>query len=148
VCPAARVTWPGGPRDPERVLLKPHHTHFALTPGDHWGAETAVLFDLAAALSEGVPSLALLANGGTVAREEVRHNVRQGREIVVIQGSGRLADAIAAALRSETEPDGDLAALAQAGRITLFDIAAGPEALAALIRGKFRSAAMGIAALR
>lgn len=87
-------------------------------------------------LSEGVPSLALLANGGSVAREEVCYNARQGRDVVVIRGSGRLADAIAAAVRGVTEPDDDLATVVREGRITLFDIAAGPDALAALVRQK------------
>lgn len=139
------ATWPGRiPRwlppwlfDRGRVPLEPHHTHFALTDGDHWGAETKTMFALAAALSEGVPSVAVLANGGLIARDEMLHNVRQGREIIVIANSGRLADEIAAAITGDTEtPDHGIAAIVQDGRITLFNIAAGPEALASLVRQK------------
>jgi len=137
VCPEALVSWPGGPTGKDRVPLEPHHTHFVLTDGDHWGAETETMFALAAALSNGMPSVAVLANGGPVARDEMLHNVRQGREIIVIAGSGRLADEIAAAVGGDTEPpDDEIAAIVRDGRITLFDIADGPEALAALVRQK------------
>ena len=136
VCPAALVTWPGSPTGKDRVPLEPHHTHFVLTDGDYWGAETETMFALAAALSNGIPFVAVLANGGPVARDEMLHNVRQGREIIVIRGSGRLADEIAAAILGDTEPPDEIAAIVRDGRITLFDIADGPEALAALVRQK------------
>lgn len=153
VCPADLVSWPGrvlsppvlstaegsrgGPADDARVPLEPNHTHFVLTDGDHWGTETETTFALAAALSEGVPSVAVLVNGGPVARDEVLHNVRQGREIMVIRGSGRLADEIAAAVAGGMEPpDHEVVAIVRDGRITLFDMADGPEALAALVRQK------------
>jgi len=137
VCPAALVTWPGGPADDARVPLEPNHTHFVLTDGDRWGAETETMFALAAALSNGIPSVAVLANGGSIARDEVLHHVRQGREIIVIRGSGRLADEIAAAVGGGTEPpDDEVAAIVRNGCIAVFDIADGPEALAALVRQK------------
>jgi hypothetical protein len=95
------------------------------------------MFALAAALSDRAPSLAILANGGAIARAEALANVRQGREIIVIAGSGRLADVIAAAVVGKTEPpDEDIATIVQSGRVTLFDIADESEALAALIRRK------------
>ena len=137
VCPAALVTWSGGPQGEGHVPLEPNHTHFVLTGGDHWGAGTEIMFALAAALSEGAPSVAVLANGGPIARDEVLHNVRQGREIIVIRGSGRLADEIAAAVGGGVKPpDDEVAPIVRNGRIALFDIADGPEALAALLRQK------------
>jgi len=139
VCPAALVTWPGGPTGTGLVPLEPNHTHFVLTEGVSWGDETETMFALLAALSEGVPSIALLANGGLIARDETLRNVRQGREVIVIRGSGRLADEIAAAAARDTKPaDGDdeIAAIVRDGRIALFDIGDGTEALAALIRRK------------
>jgi len=145
VCPAALVSWPGralsppkgGPAGDGLVPLEPNHTHFVLTPSDAWGDETETMFALAAALSDGVPSVAILANGGSIARDEVLRNVRQGREIIVIRGSGRLADVIAAAVAGGVEPpDDEITAIVREGRITLFDIGDEPEALAALIRRK------------
>ena len=160
VCPATLVSWPGGPSGSDLVPLEPNHTHFVLTDGEHWGAETEAMFALAAALSrDGLPSLAILANGGPIAYDEVLQDIRQGREIIVIRGSGRLADAIAAAVAgddersriravglhlaslrersSDNEPsDDELAAIVREGHITLFDITGEPAALATLIRRK------------
>lgn len=136
VCPAALVCWPEGPTGPGRVPLEPNHTHFVLTPGDRWGDETETMFALAATLSSGSPSLAILINGGTVARQEMVYNVRQGREIIVIQGSGRLADAIAAAVAGKTPQDGEIAFILGKGHITLLDVHENPTVLASQIRRK------------
>jgi len=145
VAVARRVTWSSRiprwlPRwlfDRGRGPLEPHHTHFVLTDGDHWGAETETMFALAAALSEGVPSVAVLANGGLIARDETLQNVRQGREIIVIRGSGRLADELAAVVRGEAEPsDAGVAEIVRDGRITLFEISQTPSALADLVAQK------------
>jgi hypothetical protein len=139
---ARLVTWPGRipwwlPRwlfDRSRGSLEPHHTHFVLTDGDRWGAETGTMFTLAAALSAGVPSVAVLASGGLIAREETLHNVRQGREIIVIAGSGRFADELAAVVRGEAEPaDAGVAEVVREGRITLFEVGQTPSALADLV---------------
>ena len=137
VCPEALVTWPDGPAGEDLVPLEPNHTHFVLTDGDHWGAETETMFALATALSEGVPSVSVLANGGLIARDEVLHNVRQRREIIVIADSGRLADELTAVMRRETEPaDAGMAEVLRDGRITLFEISQTPSALADLIAQK------------
>ena len=144
VCPAALVTWPGGPTGTGLVPLESNHTHFVLTEGASWGDETETMFALVAALSDGVPSLALLVNGGLIARDETLRNVRQGREVIVIRGSGRLADDIAAVIAGEAEPpDEEIATIVRDGRITLFDIADGPEALGTLIRRKLFGASEG-----
>jgi len=137
VCPAALVSWPGGSADDHLTPLEPHHTHFVLTPGQRWGAETETMFALAAALSASAPSLAVLVNGGSIARHEMLYNVHQKREIIVLQGSGRLADLIAAVVNGDmAPPDDEIATIVQDGRITVFDIARGPKALATLIRWK------------
>ena len=147
VAVARLVTWPGRipdrlPRwlfDRGRAPLEPHHTHFVLTDGNHWGAETETMFALAAALSEGVPSVAVLANGGLIAQDETLHNVRQGREIIVIAGSGRFADELAAVARCEAEPaDAGVAEIVRKGRITLFDLSASPAELVELLKHKLK----------
>lgn len=137
VCPAALVTWPDGPAGEDLASLEPNHTHFVLTDGDHWGAETETMFALATGLSEGTPSVSVLANGGPISRDEVLHNVRQRREIIVIAGSGRLADELTAVVRREAEPaDADMAKVLRDGRITLFEISQAPSALADLVAQK------------
>jgi hypothetical protein len=50
-------------------------------------------------LARGRPSLTIVANGGSVTLDEVRMNLQQRRPMLVIEGSGRAADALLAAMR-------------------------------------------------
>jgi len=135
VCPAALVSWPGGPVGLNLVPLEPHHTHFALVPGARWGDENEKLQDLATVLSQGVLSLTVLANGGKISRDDVLRSARAKREIIVLRGSGLLADELAASITVGTEPpDDEAAAIVRSGHLTLFEVTDGPEALVALIR--------------
>ena len=98
VAPAGVVTYPGkssAMSGSESVPLDPNHSHFVLVETDKWGGETETMYELAKALSADRPSVAVLINGGSIAKSEVLHNVRQRRPIIVIEGSGRLADEIA-----------------------------------------------------
>ncbi len=133
VCPAAQVTWPQGPQDARRVPLEPHHTHFVLTPGQNWGEETFYLFALAQALNRTIPSLALLVDGGPVSLEEVRYNVRQVRPLLVVRGSGRLADALWQA-RQGRAPSGLPSEVVRYDRLFFIDLEQGPQALAEIVR--------------
>jgi SLOG in TRPM, prokaryote len=137
------VTWPGAnPRrsGQNRVPLEPHHSHFALVAGEHWGDETALMYALTTALGDGLPSIAVIASGGAVARNEVLINVRQGRELIVIAGSGRFADELASVLRGEAKPaDMGVEEIVRDGRITLYEIHQPATALADLLRRKVRT---------
>jgi hypothetical protein len=141
VAAAACVTWPGRVPgwfrwrlDRGRVPLEPHHTHFMLVQGNHWGDETPTMLALADALSAGSPSVALLAGGGAVARQEVMGDVRAGREVVALAGTGRLADELATLARGEAKPS-DAAAdeIVRSQRLTLFDMDRPPAELANLL---------------
>jgi hypothetical protein len=137
VCPAALVSWPGGSVGEPRVPLEPNHSHFVFTPGDRWGGETQTMFALADALSNGVPSLAILINGGPISRHEVLHNIRQKREVIVIRGSGRLADQIGAAWDApDRVVNTELAKMAAYPGLILLDIGGSPAELASLIHSK------------
>lgn len=124
VAPASKVSYPGGPEPASGLVpLEPNHTHFVLAEGADWGSETATLFSLVDALmvktvvtrrgprkpkttSEKVPGLAILAGGGTVSREEALRAVRLQLPLIVVHGSGGLADEIAAAWKQKaTLPD-------------------------------------------
>ncbi|MGF1569066.1 MAG: hypothetical protein ACFCVD_13520 [Nodosilinea sp.] len=95
--------------DNSRHALEPNHTNFFLIPGDDWGSESPWLAELASQLSNGQPTLTILINGGKVAFTDLQANLAMGRPAVVLGGSGRLADIIAAAAGStphpETSPD-------------------------------------------
>lgn len=136
------VSWPGKPpawypssQPTDLAPLEPHHSHFVLIEGSEWGDETQTMSALCAALSQGISSLMVIANGGNVLRKEVLNNVRQGREILVITSSGRFADELASVVRGEAPPaNADVAEIARDGRITLFDLRRQPAELADLVR--------------
>ena len=101
--------------------------------------------DLATHLAAQAPSLVLLANGGEVALQDIEWNVREGREIIVLDGSGRLADEIAAAVRQGERKTRFMrgrkkrvATLARQGRMTLFDLSAPPAELIELLRRRLK----------
>ena len=57
------------------------------------------MYWLFGALAEGRPSVAIVANGGGITLNEVESNVRAGRRIILIEGSGRAADALVSLVR-------------------------------------------------
>jgi hypothetical protein len=119
----------------ERSDLEPHHSHFVLTTGEHWGDETATMYALIAALSAKVPSVAIFAGGGGITRAEALANARQKRPSIVLAGSGRFADELSAVVRGEATPaKDDVSEIVQAGNISLFDLRQPPEQLAALVK--------------
>ncbi len=127
VAPAGCVTYPGKPTDigsGERVPLDPNHSHFVLVDTDEWGGETETMYELAKVFSEGCPSVAVLINGGSIAKNEVVYNVRQGRPIIVIEGSGRLADDLARVWQEKPSfiPDPELTEINMHGDIHLFPL--------------------------
>lgn len=141
VAPSALVTWPdrpaagsGGP-DRRRVPLEPHHSHFVLVDGDEWGDETGALLALARALGVLGPSVAVVCGGGPVTRHEALGHVRDGRPVVVLAGSGRFADelaaAVAAAVLADHTPAGldpCVAEILAVGDVTVSPVSAGPDA--------------------
>ncbi len=81
--------------------LESHHTHFVLIPGSHWGDESPWIARIGSALASGKPSVTVLINGGEVAWTDAAEAVKAGHPVIVIAGSGRTADELAAALRGE-----------------------------------------------
>lgn len=99
VASAGTVQLPGQPPPrTDAAELEPHHTHFVIVPGDEFGAESPWIARTATVLTRGAPSITLLLNGGQIAYFDAEQSVQAGREVVVVDGSGRTADALAAAL--------------------------------------------------
>jgi len=136
VAPLGLVSWPDRPpAGPDLEPLESHHSHFVLVEGQEWGDETGTLLALAQALGTRAPSAAVLCGGGEVARNETLGHVRAGRPVVVLAGSGRLADELAAAVAG-TLPPGDPSLTEMAGGdLLVCPLSAGAEALAAALRG-------------
>ncbi|OLE61011.1 MAG: hypothetical protein AUI36_11900, partial [Cyanobacteria bacterium 13_1_40CM_2_61_4] len=118
---------------PEAAPLEPHHTHFVLVPGDQWGDESLWLARVASVLANEVPSVTVLVNGGEIAWQDVSQSVKAGRPVLVIAGSGRVADTLATALRGEAA-DGRARELAASGLLQVVDLTEEPGVLAGVIR--------------
>ena len=117
---------------PDAAALEPNHSHFILVPGVAWGDESAWLAAIATHLAAGAPSVTVLINGGEVAWEDALQNVRTGRRLITIAGSGRTADLVAAGLRSEPTDDRARELLAS-GLVQAVEVTAGATALASMI---------------
>jgi hypothetical protein len=135
VCPAYADA--DGNGTPAEDGLDPNHSYFVLVESSTWGDEVEVMYRLAAHLSANIPSVAMLINGGGISLQEVEKNVEQGREIVVIVGSGRLADEIAKAVLNDKRPGRDrVAEVIRKGRLTFFNLEAPPERLAEILKAR------------
>lgn len=117
--------------------LEPNHTHFVLVPGSDWGDESPWISDVATVLASGAPSLTVLLNGGEITFKDAFSSVNTGRLVVVIAGSGRTADILAAALVGEAT-DERAKELAKSGKlqyIDLIDVEEKVQNLGEIIRG-------------
>jgi hypothetical protein len=87
----------------------PNHSHIVAVDNpavaadqDAWGSETETMYWLFGRLADGRPSVTVVANGGGITLSEVAANVKAGRPMIVIEGSGRAADALVSLLRKTT----------------------------------------------
>ncbi len=133
VAATGTVALPGGPLPrPDAAQLEPHHTRFVLVPGSEWGDEARWLSRVAGVLSDGVPSVTVLVNGGETAWKDASLSVDAGRPVVAISGSGRAADALAGALRDEAT-DARARELTESGLLRAVDLSAGEPVIARTI---------------
>jgi hypothetical protein len=100
-----------------KTPIDPHHSHIVAVDNpsvakdnDAWGSETETMYWLFDRLADGRPSVTVVANGGGITLSEVAANVDAGRRMIVIEGSGRAADALASLLK-KTQPAAALADL-------------------------------------
>lgn len=131
--------------------VDPNHTVIVAVDNPDWdaangyfGSETAAMYQLFARLAEGRPSVAIVANGGEITLTEVDHNIRAGRHMILVGGSGRAADALASMLNpGRPGDDGTEKLRAQADALNLlrqphlfhvFDMARGPGEFADALR--------------
>ncbi len=125
VAPEGAVFYPGKTVEtdaPKLVPLDQNHSHFALADGSEWGSETDLMFMLAEHMSREAPVIAVLINGGAIARDEMLRCVRQCWPVLVVKGSGRLADDIAdlCAARPDLIEDTALAEIVADGTLFFF----------------------------
>ncbi len=97
------VRSPGTGTGPDAATIDRRHSHQVLVPGDCWGDESPWICQVATTISAGRPSLTLVGNGGEITFEDIAHSLRVGRPVVVLAGTGRTADLVAAA---DDDPSG------------------------------------------
>jgi hypothetical protein len=90
------VAAPGSAGEDAEVL-EPFHTHVLLVPGSDWGDESPWLVDVAAALAGGESTVTIVVNGGAITYDDIGRSLGAGRPVVVVAGTGRAADDVAAA---------------------------------------------------
>jgi SLOG in TRPM, prokaryote len=102
VTPEALVTWPNGPRSAKflgwgekRWQLESHFSHFILVPGDHFADQFPWIIDTATQLSKEQRSVTILMNGGEVSRKAIELSLENGRPLIALSRTGRLADELA-----------------------------------------------------
>ena len=69
------------------------------------------MYWLFAKLAEGRPSVTIVANGGGITLTEVESNVRAGRHMIVIEGSGRAADVLVSLLKNTQVSEAEVVSL-------------------------------------
>ena len=110
------------PAHPHQVPLELNHSHFVLVPGDEWGDESAWIAKVADTVAGGMNSVTLLVNGGEIALyKDVPNSLQRSRPVLVMAGSGRAADTIAAALQG-IETSRRLAAMVNTGLIQAVEL--------------------------
>ncbi len=137
VAPASKVALPDEILSfPNRIVLEPHHTHFVLVPGSNWGDESPWLVRVASVVAGRAPSVTLLINGGEIAWKDVSENIKVGRPVITLMGSGRTADTLALALRGEASEE-RAREIAASGLIQAIDPTEDSDALARVIKKIF-----------
>jgi hypothetical protein len=95
------VTWPGGPQNikflwwgRERWQLEPNYPYFILVPGTQFGDESPWIVEAASIFSKDNQSVTILINGGEVSRKDIQLSLEEGRPVIALSHTGRLADEI------------------------------------------------------
>lgn len=113
--------------------LERNHSHFVLVESNEWGGETPKMLELARAFN--APIVAILVNGGAIAADEALQSVRNGWQLLVIEGSGRFADELSAAVRDgQSAKSAEMRQVAGSGYVTLFRV----DDAAQKLRGELR----------
>lgn len=92
-----RVPGDDAPKLEDAADLEGNHTHLVLVPGHTWGDESVWIAQVADVIAAESPSVTILVNGGEIAFTDVSSSLERRRPVVVLAGTGRTADAIAAA---------------------------------------------------
>ena len=114
ICPIDPVSYPGHPaerqtphstlfpvveKEKTRYPLDDNYSHFILLEDGHFGIESRLMVDMTHV--DDKPGVALLINGGKISEHEALLQLNRHHPLIVIRGSGRIADVFA-------NPDADI----------------------------------------
>ena len=135
VTPIGLVTLPTKvPTMLDAAPLEPHHTHFIFVPGSNWGDESVWIASVASAIASA--SVTVLINGGEITWKDASQSVKADRSIIVIAGTGRTADILAAALYGDSG-DARAESLVSSGLVRAIDLDDEADTLATLVEDIF-----------
>ena len=124
IAPKGKITHPeiaGASAVSDGAPLEPNHSHFVLVESAEWGGETGKMLEIARAFK--APIVAILVNGGAIAADEALRSVRNGWQLLVVEGSGRFADELSAAVRDgQSAKSVEVSEIARSGRVALFHV--------------------------
>jgi hypothetical protein len=124
IAPEGKIAHPaisGASTVSDGTPLEPNHSHFVLVESNEWGGETTTMLELARAFN--APIVAILVNGGAIAADEALQSVRNGWPLLVVEGSGRFADELSAAIRNgQAAKSTELSEIVRSGRVALFHV--------------------------
>jgi hypothetical protein len=124
IAPKGKITHPeisGASAVSDGAPLERNHSHFVLVESNEWGGETPKMLDLARAFN--APIVAILVNGGAIAADEALQSVRNGWQLLVIEGSGRFADELSAVVRDgKSAKSAEVSEIAHSRRVELFRV--------------------------
>lgn len=139
VSPFGKVQYPNHVNPSAEAELEDSHSHFVLVDGEEWGAESEMIIGVTKALSGlgARPAVGILINGGKIARQEVYLAVSKEIPMVILEGSGRLADEIATAFKTGKASQRILQAILGGGDIQLISTEEGTGALREKLEKRF-----------
>jgi hypothetical protein len=127
VAPVHKVSWPGYTGRSSESTLQAGHSHFVLVESDEWGGESNMIVGIAKTIAaQKAPIVGILINGGKIAEREVYLASSHGEvrmPIVIIDGSGRTADKISTAYKTQQTDNALIKAIIKGAdiRITALD---------------------------
>jgi len=131
IVPKGKITHPeiaGASAVSDGAALEPNHSHFVLVESAEWGGETGKMLELARAFN--APIVAILVNGGAIAADEALQSVRNGWQLLVVEGSGRFADELSAAVRDgQSAKSVEVSEIVRSGCVALFHVDDPPHEL-------------------
>ncbi|TVR23975.1 MAG: hypothetical protein EA396_02485 [Anaerolineaceae bacterium] len=144
VSPLGRVAWPGYDNPDQQAMLEDSHTHFVLVDTPEWGGETMTIVRMTYAIcgENRHPAMGVLVNGGKIAMQEMYlastyPKARERLALAVIEGSGRAADEISAAVRTGGSHQRVLQAIVDGADVQLVATDDGPQKMREMLLRRF-----------